>query len=203
MSHATETNRSAEPNASNPPAVGNAPVPLWMMLLPVMLLFVGALYFDWNGGWFNPSVHAPYASYTQIESWQPVGGQDQAMLLGKLKFTQTCELCHGANGQGKPGQAPTFVGSEWVLTENVNQLIPIPLQGLVGPITVNGEAWNMSMAAMGASLSDEELAAVLSYIRNSWGNEASMVTPEQVAAVREAHAGRTQPWTGPELKALP
>jgi mono/diheme cytochrome c family protein len=55
------------------------------------------------------------------------------------------------------------------------------------------------MPAMGAALSDEDLAAVLSYIRQSWGNKASAITPDQVKAIRAQVGNRSQPWTAEEL----
>lgn len=196
-----QTNPVNAPDGAEP-AVGNAAVPMWMMLLPVLLLFGGALYFDWNGGWFSSSVHPPYGTLKEVRFFQPVDSGDPT-IRGKVVYEQVCALCHGVDGAGKPGQAPTFIQSEWVLTENVGSLIRIPLQGLDGPIEVNGETWNLNMAAMGASLNDADLAAVLSYMRNAWGNEAPFITPEQVAEVRAETQGRTQPWSAAELKALP
>jgi len=184
------------------PRVATAAVPMWLMMAPVVLLFLGALYFDRTAGWFNPVVHPPYTSLKQLEMYQPASGGDRTLILGKLEYEKVCALCHGVDGAGKPGQAPPFVGSEWVLTDSVGQLIRIPLQGLAGPITVKGEPWNLSMVAMGAAMSDEQLAAVLSYMRNSWGNQASLIMPEQVAEVRAATKGRTQPWTATEIKAV-
>jgi mono/diheme cytochrome c family protein len=58
------------------------------------------------------------------------------------------------------------------------------------------------MPAMGAALSDEDLAAVLSYIRQSWGNKASAITPDQVKAIRAQVGNRSQPWTAEELNAV-
>src|SRR5262249_7495957 len=122
---------------------------------------------------------------------------------GKVLFEANCALCHGPDGMGKPNQAPPMVGSEWIVSDGVNRLIRIPSVGLAGPLEVKGQQFNMSMAAMGATYNDDDLAAVLSYIRNAWGNKASMVTPEQVAAVRKDVAGRTQPYSSDELKKLP
>ena len=81
-------------------------------------------------------------------------------------------------------------------------MIRIPLSGLTGPVTIKGQAWNLSMPAMGAALSDDDLAATLSYIRNSWGNKASVITPEQVKTVRAAVGNRTQPWSVELLNAI-
>jgi mono/diheme cytochrome c family protein len=66
-----------------------------------------------------------------------------------------------------------------------------------GPIEVLGQPYNAVMPAMGEALSDEDLAAAITYIRRAWGNDASAVTPEQVANARQTP--RNRPWTAPEL----
>jgi len=195
----------SNPSASasqDEPRAGSASMPVWMLVAMIVLLFGGGLYFDTYGGWFNRQVYAPYRSLNDLMAYQPVSGDDAVLLRGKVVYEQVCALCHGVDGNGKPGQAPTFVGSEWVLTDVTGRLIRIPLQGLSGPIKVKGQDWALAMPAMGAALPDEDLAAVLSYMRSAWGNKASIITTEQVAEVRSATAGRTQPWTGPELDAL-
>ena len=78
----------------------------------------------------------------------------------------------------------------------------IPLAGLAGPIKVKGESWNLAMPAMGAAMSDDDLAAVLTYMRQSWGNKAPEITAEQVKTIRGQVGNRTQPWSGDELNAF-
>lgn len=104
------------------------------------------------------------------------------MEIGKVQF-MVCAACHGQNGEGGP-IAPPIAGSEWV-TGPVSNLIRIQLRGLNGPITVAGKEYNfpVGMAPL-AYQTDEQVAAVLTYIRNSFGNKASAVKPEQVAALR-------------------
>lgn len=126
----------------------------------------------------------------------PTGGIN--LERGRAVYESVCALCHGVDGKGKPGQAPPLAGAEWVLGP-VNRLVRIPLAGLTGPIEVNGQQWNLAMPAMGAALSDEDLAAVLSYMRTSWGNKGTEVTAEQVGAVRKEIGNRTQPFTAAEL----
>jgi mono/diheme cytochrome c family protein len=70
---------------------------------------------------------------------------------------------------------------------------------LIGDVEVQGQVYNGAMPAWGPSLSDAEIAAVATYIRSSWGNKALPITAETVAKARAAHAGRTTPWTIPEL----
>lgn len=104
------------------------------------------------------------------------------MEIGKAQFL-VCGACHGQNGEGGPA-APPLAGSEWV-TGPVSNLIKIQLRGLQGPITVAGIDYNFPapMTAM-AYQTDEQIAGVLTYIRNNFGNKAYAVSPEQVAAMR-------------------
>jgi mono/diheme cytochrome c family protein len=193
---------SGNPDAAEPQA-GRSAVPVWLFIMLFLLLYWGMVYFDQRSGWFNEEVYVPYHSYAEVELCQPPrGGVNLAR--GKAVFESICALCHNVNGTGNPGQAPSFVGSEWVLG-TANRMIRIPQNGLAGPIPLKGETWNLqpAMPAMGNALSDEDLAAVLSYIRQSWGNHASVVTPEQVHAVRQQIGNRTQPWTAEQLTAIP
>lgn len=180
---------------------GRAPVPLWLIILFSVLLFGVMLYLDRHAGRFHPLVYAPYRNLNQVRQAQPAGGAERMLAQGKAVYDRACGLCHQANGLGVAGQFPPLVGSEWV-TGSPGRLIRIPLHGLSGPIVVNGVTWNLAMPAMGAGLSDVELAAALTYIRQSWGNNASVITPEQVRAVREQTAGRTRPWTAAELQPI-
>lgn len=189
------------PSAAEPQA-GNAAMPVWLLMAVLVVLLFGGIYFDANGGGFSQQVYAPYHSVDELKNFQPPGGDDD-LVLGKRVFEQVCALCHGVDGMGKVGQAPPFKASEWVLTDNTGRLIRIPLAGLTGPIKVNGQEWNLAMPAMGAALPDDQLAAVLSYMRNSWGNKASKITPADVKACRAAAASHTQQWTADELMKLP
>ncbi len=114
-----------------------------------------------------------------------------------------CFTCHQPNGQGLAGQFPPLAGSDWVLGDK-ERLIKISMYGLMGEIEVNGVKYNNVMAPPGippGSLTDEQIANVLTYIRNDWGNSASAVSPEEVAIVRKSLEGRPpmQMFTATEL----
>jgi mono/diheme cytochrome c family protein len=182
------------------PRAGSRAVPVWLLVLLFVLLYWGMVYFDQHSGWFSADVYVPYHSAEELALYQPpTGGLD--LLHGKAVYENICGLCHNTDGTGKPGQAPPFVGSDWVAGDP-KRMIRIPLAGLAGPVQVAGQTYNLSMPAMGAALSDEDLAAVLSYIRQSWGNKAPVITPEQVKAVRTQVGNRTQPWTAEQLEAV-
>jgi len=107
----------------------------------------------------------------------------EVMALGKQQFN-LCAACHGVDGQGMPNIGPPLAGSEWVAGP-VENLIRIQLRGLTGPITVKGKEYNFPAPMAPQSFqTDEQVAAVLTYVRNSFGNDASPVTPEQVEALR-------------------
>ena len=86
-----------------------------------------------------------------------------------------------------------MTGSEWVLAKDPARIIRIVLHGLSGPITVKGKEWGAGqMLQWKEVFTDEQIASVLTYVRNSWGNKAPAVTPEQVKKARDetkAHSG--------------
>jgi mono/diheme cytochrome c family protein len=104
------------------------------------------------------------------------------MEIGKAQYL-VCAACHGQNGEG--GLAgPPLAGSEWV-TGPVSNLVRIQLRGLKGPIEVAGKVYDFPAGMMALSYqTDEQVAGVLTYIRNSFGNKASAVKPEEVQALR-------------------
>ena len=190
------------PETGEPTATRSA-APMWIIVVTLVLLFTGGLFLDSHSGWFDKNVYAPYQSLAQLEAFQPKSGAAAAMARGKSVYESVCGICHGSDGLGKPGQAPALAGSEWVACNGCNRLLHIPLAGVAGAIKVQGKDWNLNMAAMGAALPDEDLAAVLTYIRGSWGNKAEAVTAAEVKNIR-AEIGRSpQPYTGEQLLKMP
>lgn len=131
--------------------------------------------------------------------------EDKLMLRrGENIYNELCFACHGPDGKGTPLQgaaagvtmAPPLGGSKTVngLSE---QLIHVLLKGLSGP--VNGKKYDAQMVAM-ESNDDQWIAAVASYVRNNFGNNASLVRTNEVAAVRTAFKDRSQPWTLEEMR---
>ncbi len=171
------------PSSAEPTATRSA-VPMWIIVVTLVLVFVGFVAFDRHSGWFDAKVYAPYGSASQIESSQPVSETGKLLAVGKQKYEMFCGSCHGTDGAGKLGVAPPLAGSEFVVTKGFHRLTLIPLEGLMGPIKVKGQDWNLNMAAMGAALPDYDLAAVMTYIRKSWGNAASEVTADDIKIIR-------------------
>jgi mono/diheme cytochrome c family protein len=184
------------------PVASRAPIPIGLLVLLSFLVFCGMFYFDLQGGWSSPQVYQPYRSDEELALFQPPVNGEWNKNNGARVYGQVCGLCHNPDGMGKPGQFPPFVGSEWVLG-TPDRLVRIPILGLNGPIKIKGQQWNLSMPAQGASMSDEDIADVLCYIRTSWGNKGSLIKPEQVRAIRKAIGSRAQPWSEAELLAIP
>jgi mono/diheme cytochrome c family protein len=90
-----------------------------------------------------------------------------------------------------------------VLTKGINRLAHIPLAGISGVIKVEGQDWNLNMAAMGAALPDEDLAGVLTYIRTSWGNKAGAVVADDLKKIRAEVGNGAQPMSGEQMLKLP
>lgn len=111
----------------------------------------------------------------------PARSPEERVNAGKQVYMQTCFACHQAEGQGIPGAFPPLAKSDF-LNADVNRAIDVVLNGLTGEITVNGEKYNSIMTPQ--NLSDDEIANVLAYIYNSWGNSKKNVTPAMVTKVR-------------------
>lgn len=104
---------------------------------------------------------------------------------GEAIFANRCAACHQANGMGLAGTFPPLGGSSWVVGD-ARRPVSIVLLGMQGPIEVSGKRYSSVMPAFGAQLDDAQVAAVLSYVRSSFGNDAPEVKPEVVEAQRAA-----------------
>ncbi|MCP5478526.1 MAG: nitrite reductase, copper-containing [Rhodanobacteraceae bacterium] len=109
---------------------------------------------------------------------------EEQIKAGSVLFNGTCSVCHQSNGEGLPGVFPPLAKSDY-LKAHRDQLIGIVLNGLNGPVTVNGKDYNSVMPPM-SQHTDDEIANILTYVLNSWGNDGGQVTKDDVAKVREA-----------------
>ena len=190
----------------NTPTAESSPLLLALVLFTVVALYGAMLYFDNHGGDFQAQVYAPYHNLEQLAAYQPVEDLDPLYKKGERLYGLTCAACHQATGSGVAGQCPPLAGSDWVLQKDPARIIRIVQLGASGPITVSGVEHTPSvvMTPMGSALpEDEDLAAVLTYVRQSWGNKAPSVKPEQVKKVRAEIGGRKDPWTSAELLKVP
>jgi mono/diheme cytochrome c family protein len=117
------------------------------------------------------------------------------MEKGKQVYTTTCQACHQATGAGIPGAFPPLAESEWV-NGSPKRLAAIVLHGLQGEIKVKGQKFQSVMPPFKDQLKPEDIAAVATYVRNSFGNKADLVTVEAVNRVKQATASKATPWNG-------
>ncbi len=180
------------------PGEGAETGPWWFWAAAVAALVFGGFYMGRYLGAFageaavhqEPVVerHAPGA---------PTEAEEHAD--GAAVFAARCVPCHQADGKGLPGAFPPLAGSEYVNGDPL-RAVRIVLRGLTGPVTVAGNSFNGAMPAWADQLDDAQVAAVLSYVRSSFGNTAGPVRAGDVAAQRAATSGRTMPWTADDLK---
>jgi mono/diheme cytochrome c family protein/glucose/arabinose dehydrogenase len=138
---------------------------------------------EWPG---KPSTAAPITALTPEEQAR--------FTAGRATYQNLCQPCHQADGGGAESLAPPLIGSEFALAANPTIPARIVLHGKEGSVAL--------MPPLGSVLSDDEIAAVLTYIRREWGHTAAPVAAADVARTRRETAGRTRPWTVPELTEL-
>lgn len=184
------------------PTVKSEHSPIWLFAITGLLLYVGMGFLAERAGGFNKDVYEPYPSVGYVKRATPPAGDDPIGRGKKVFESKGCAGCHQASGEGLPGVNPPLAGSEWVLAEGPNRLIRIVNNGLNGPITVKGVAYNNQMPALGEAMTTKELADVLSYIRNTWGNKASIVKESEVKAIVEKEKGKPQ-WVPAALLDMP
>jgi len=114
-------------------------------------------------------------------------GADQATMdRGAKVYKGYCSSCHQANGQGLSTIYPPLAKSDWLKNTPKEKVIEAVVYGLKGPITVNGKKYNGVMNPLPTNFKDEDIAAVITYVYNSWGNPGTVVTVADVQKVKAA-----------------
>ena len=119
---------------------------------------------------------------------------------GAALFQASCAACHQLTGLGMDGLAPPLSESEWV-NGPAERMVRIILHGARGPFSVRGRSWELEMPGL-ATLDDEQIAAISTYVRREWDNIGSPITAAQVQAIRANTASRQEAWTEAELLKL-
>lgn len=190
------------------PRVGLEPLSIWLVAIYGLAIFFGGAYLgrfsgSFSGDGLDPLGGAPRAAKAGSKGVEQVVADLGPVGRGKKIFSANCATCHQANGQGVAGQYPPLAGSEWVLG-GTKRLGMILLKGLEGPLVVKGQQYGSAvMQPWESTLTDAKIADVLTYIRQEWGNSASPVAPEGVAALRKEVAGHTGSFHADDLKAIP
>ena len=164
-----------------------APVPTWAWVLVLVV-------FAWGSGYISSELHlrdkgasvatAKSSSNNEAES-KPADNQQDAgwAKLGEQVYGNNCASCHQISGGGMASVFPPLVGNAAVLGEDASSHIQAVLNGLSGK-TIDGIAYASPMPAFASTLSDDEIAAVVNHERTSWGNNARLVTSDEVSQLR-------------------
>jgi mono/diheme cytochrome c family protein len=168
------------------PVAGRSTVPIWLIIVFGLLFYWSQLFLAENAGGFNKEVYRPYPSFDEVAAANPQDPEAKARAEGLRVYSSTCAACHQASGLGNPGNnVPPLAGSEWVQAEGGNRIAHIVLYGLTGPINVKGQEFNGgTMLPWRETYTDEQIAAVLTYIRSQWGNKGGPIEPQVVKAAR-------------------
>ncbi|MGA7274564.1 MAG: cytochrome c [Candidatus Udaeobacter sp.] len=191
------------------PRVGAEPLSIWLIAIYGLAIFFGGAYLgrysgDFTGGGLDPMGAPPTAKKA---AGGPAGGEQAVELSphdrGKKVFSANCQTCHQANGLGVPGQYPPLAGSEFT-NGGSQRMGMIVLKGLQGPVKVKGQQFGSAvMQPWDKTLTDKQIADVMTYERSEWGNSASPVTAEQIAALRKELANHPNSFTEPDILGAP
>jgi mono/diheme cytochrome c family protein len=170
------------------------PIPRWVLGL-VLLLALWCSYYILRLNVTTATEYGDQRTVSDLRQRPKAAAGGPAAVDGAAIFSARCAACHQATGTGLPGVFPPLAGSNWVNGRDTT-VIQIVLHGIQGSLTVNGVTYNGAMPTFGAQLSDAEIAAVLTHVRDHWGNTAGAVDAQLVAAQRAATAQRNAPWQG-------
>ncbi len=175
------------------PRDGIRPTPVAYILMCFLFTMWGGYYMGTYAGDWTGNGLAERAGVQQAVASAP----QNPMVLGAEIFG-ACIQCHQSSGMGIAGQFPPLADSEWV-NGDPRQLAAILLNGVNGDFTVKGQKYNSQMPAWKDTYNDEEIAAVMTYIRSSFGNKSGAVAKTVVEEVRK-QVGANGAWSEAALK---
>jgi|TARA_B110000881_G_scaffold221404_1_gene250803 mono/diheme cytochrome c family protein len=164
---------------------GMEPVTLWLIMVSAVIVLAGGAVMGQGGAFFG---YDELVKEGYMRGKSKFGPELPPIPIPALAFLRkeggkvysTCNGCHQASGAGQAGSIPPLAGSEWV-NGNTEKLLLIIHNGIQGPIEVAGITYSSQMEPVGANYGPKEMAAVMTYIRTSWGNTGDLVSPEMAA----------------------
>lgn len=207
--HAAIAREHADPRADV------TPIPTWLSVVCAASLCWAGIYVGVFHGGFSPGVYNEYDSnpsaFFPLPQGASAGGaagpaaELSMVAFGEKVYKEVCQACHQPTGLGMPGQFPALAGSEWVDGSEANEkrLVAIILKGLKGPITVKGATYNNQMPGQGPQLNAKKVAAVVTYIRQAWGNKGGEISEAQAASAIKEFADHGDQFTVEELQKIP
>jgi len=128
-----------------------------------------------------------------------VSGSSGSVSSGASLYVSYCSSCHGSNGLGIRGAFPPLNGSS-IVQGDKETLTKILLHGLQGQVTVKGDKYNGTMPAFGSVLSEEQISAILTYVRSMPDNKSNSISTEEVSSIKRKTASHQRTWTPDELE---
>ncbi|MCH8556898.1 MAG: cytochrome c [Balneolia bacterium] len=179
------------------PEEGNERGPVWMYVVIVLTLAFGFFYMGRYLGEVSDRAHVLFTAPPGAE----VTGEVEFDLLaeGQRIYTRVCQACHQANGEGISGVFPSLVGAEWVVDEP-DYAVMLTINGLRGELVRERAVYDGVMPGFGNQLDDLDIAAVISYVRSSFGNDAGEISEDRVAQIRELTADKSGAYTAETIE---
>jgi mono/diheme cytochrome c family protein len=196
MSNQADPGHRAQQRETAEPSERGQPIPLLVAVITLAVVLSGVFYILLS----EPFGRADLGDRRTLADLRPAVSRPGDGADGRQIFNANCVACHQANGRGLSGVFPPLDGSEWV-TGDPRVLANILLHGVTGEISVAGQTYKGAMPAFN-QLTDVELAAVLSHVRNTWSNKSPPINADLVAAERNSSTRKTPFNGGAELKAL-
>ena len=184
------------------PTKGFLQAPLIFVFVFGCLIFLCSIQLAHTTNDFN--LHPPQEPDTETPEQKEANRWAKKLSAGKKVFLANCSSCHKPNGVGEPGVYPPLAGSDWVSTDPA-LITNIILKGLKGEIKVNGETYGTTGIVMNPiAISDRQIANVVTYVRQAWGNEADPIEifEDDVASVREDYSDKQDQWVFEQLKEI-
>ena len=185
----------------HPPTQGFLIAPLIFVFMFGCLIFVCSIQLAHSTNGFE--IHPPQEIVELSDEERESQRLERKYDSGKKIFSLRCASCHQSNGLGIATQYPPLAGSEWV-SANPALITKIILKGLKGEITVKGEKYGTSAAVNMAAvpIDDREIANVVTYVRQAWGNDYGEMTTDEVATIRSDTVDQKDQWIGEVLHSI-
>jgi len=185
----------------HPPTQGFLIAPLIFVFMFGCLIFVCSIQLAHSTNGFE--IHPPQEIVELSDEERESQRLERKYDSGKKIFSLRCASCHQSNGLGIATQYPPLAGSEWV-SANPALITKIILKGLKGEITVKGEKYGTSAALNMAAvpIDDREIANVVTYVRQAWGNDFGELTTDEVATIRSDTVDQKDQWIGEVLHSI-
>ena len=178
-------------------------MPIGMLFLFSALILFAGTYLNRYAGHYSAAIYDENARFGGPEA---APAKVDMVALGKKQFEAACITCHQATGMGQPGIYPPLAGSEWVNGPE-EKMIRIVLYGLKGSVHVEGKEFSAAampvfgqVAGSGYNWSDQKIAAVITYVRQAFGNKGGPVEADAVTKIHQALGDRKE-WSESELQA--